>query len=445
MATRRTDLTFNQDATQTTAPSSEILLPPTSAVMRLLSALIITMFLAAQTVYFSLDNASEAVDSPVKTVLLYASYSLAAMQALLSLRDVERLVIRLFPYLGLVVMVFATAPLGETDVAITRGVHALGLFLIAVSARCGFRNDHSGFVRLVFAATLVALLISIAVVLLVPARGYVNLSNNNLRWIGITGHPNGLGALAIVCCWSLLAILHRRGLGFGSLLLSLLPLTAIVLTLYGSQSRSSQLAVLVLVYSYVVLWGRQHNMAAIAARMATALLLGILLVTALAAGGVADSMVTVRAGANDALSGRPAIWSQGLRSIVDDPLGVSFDNLQYFWSVFSQDVVTAGLDVTDRFTHFHNGFIDVTAKGGVICGLFLLLALRYNLRDIVRTRSGNYPQFVAALAFFVSMIVYNLEETSFMRETLLWPVQLLVWALLPFFFQAYRRAARSTA
>lgn len=403
----------------------------TARIAQYLSGTILLLFLSARTVYFTLGRAAEAVDNPIKTYTLLLAYILALLQISFHLRALERLVLRIWPYLALGLVVFATAPLGDMPVALLRGGHVLGLLFVAGSVLIGFRENYGAFLKLLFAFSFSCLVASIVIVYAVPGRGLVNFAGGNLRWVGVTGHPNGLGGLAIVCTWSLLALMGEARLSFARLLLGVAAAGVIVINLYGSESRSSQVAVLVMIALFAVLRGPRLKLPTIFGRAVVVMFFGIMLVVGVVAGGADNAPIAARQGSDDVLSGRPMIWAQGIQSIADAPLGVSFDDLSGFWSNFPLNPESVGLDPNDKFTHFHNGFIDVTAKGGLVGGVILLVLLVCSLRDITRVREVNYMHFVTSLSLFVAVVIYNCEETSFMREITLWPVQILDWTLLP--------------
>jgi hypothetical protein len=79
------------------------------------------------------------------------------------------------------------------------------------------------------------------------------------------------------------------------------------------------------------------------------------------------------------------------------------------------------------FPHFHDGYLDVAVKGGVVAEMLLFWILVRIGWSIGRLYHRDYQLFALHAAFFASLLVYNLAETGFDREALLWPFMIVAW------------------
>lgn len=403
--------------------------------MPFFSTIVFLIYLTARSVQLSIAPATQFEETPVKTALLFASYAFAAAMAVVHYRTLERTLLRLWPFVMLCVIVFATSFNGDSSVSLLRGGHVLGLFLMAVCADLAFRGDYDRFLRVMLRFCLTCMALSIVTVIVLPARGMVNPAWNNLRWVGVTGHPNLLGAIGIAGMWALLSLAARHRWTMGSMLRGGIAAIVILIPTVLSDSRTSQLTIAVMVALFWILGGSRLRPASIATRLVIALcLVGFGAVT-LSALGMNLPFFGVREGATDSLSGRPEIWAAGIDTILNHPFGISNDNLTAYWA-------RSTINAPEKYTHFHDGYLDVTAKGGVIAGVALLLILGKMLRDVGRTVSVDYGLFRSGMMLTVSLMFYNLQETSFMRENILWSLQIIAWLML---IVSYRRTMDETA
>ena len=125
-----------------------------------------------------------------------------------------------------------------------------------------------------------------------------------------------------------------------------------------------------------------------------------------------------REGADDALSGRPEIWALGLTAVADRPIGWSFDLLRTYWDNHGH---------LELFPHFHNGFLDIAVKGGLLAEALLVFLIIRMFIAIKNVETVDITMYKVFLSFFISLMIYNLVETALDRENLVWDMLFIVW------------------
>lgn len=300
-------------------------------------------------------------------------------------------------------------------------IHVSGVALLALSAAAHYRGSAHLFVRHLSYALGLSVLINFAAIVVAP---FWAISWEG-RWLGLTDNANTLGAVAFSALWANVAALLIDPRGSRPMYLLITLVAALVL--YGTNSVTSILSTAVALglmlggATLIHLLGRKMTWRLVGlVAMLTASL--AVVVSALAADRLASvSGIASAMGRSGDFSGRLLQWLLALELIAQRPaLGWSFDS-------HSRVIVETGL----AYTHFHNGYLDLTVRGGLVA-LALLAALTV---IIVRhaVRCNNPRTLVIAVPYIAATLFYNLTEVTFMQgRNLLWMLFLACAFLLVF-------------
>ena len=406
------------DATERRSPSAHLLIVP------------LFLLLVCRVVNFGAQAQEGADDDAlVKMVVEAAAYALAAAMIAWRFELYRPLFARMFPFFLFALYAALTAAWSAyPGVVFIRVGHMIGLSLVSLCAAEWARQRRGSLFSFTAIFMLVVMVLSILCVRFFPGHGLVDSEfaepgTGAARWVGITPHPNLLGAAAIVGIWAALGtwfVVERSAARLCAVTTIILSLVAI----YGSDSRTSLVAVAFLaLLFYLIKRDRPIKARDFAARLAVILVFGgaMLAVVYLVDADfvVAHLMPSERLGGGGGLSSRPLIWAYGLEALRDRPWGWSFDLLHTY-----ADVNSTGLLIA----HFHDGYLDVAVKGGYIGEALLLAMLGRMLWTICRLYRIDYPSFAVFLSFFVGNLVYNIVETGFDRESVMWPMMIVAWA-----------------
>jgi O-Antigen ligase len=378
-------------------------------------------------------------DGTQKMALEAFAYALAGILLGIKIIDIRQILGRMLPF-----YLYATyASLtyfwsSHPDAVLYRVGHMLGLLAVAVCVAMWAQDRREKFVLVTSAFVLLVLFLSVVAVFLFPGRGLSHPEWGSIggsRWVGITGHPNLLGTAALVGVWSAAAVMASTKSTLWRLLAWLLIILAVV-ALRGSDSRSSEVAAAFSVTMFILLRGASpETVAGVFFRRSVVFAVAAGMVIAVAF--LIDPEFTIRhltpsarAGAGDVLSDRPVIWAMGFEAIRDNPFGWTYDLLATYWDVHGREVL---------FPHFHNGFLDVAVKGGAIAEILLLAVLgrmAWSLRLLMKV---DYGLFVVYGSFFACNLLYNIIDTGFDRETILWPMMVVAWAVVEATVVAHER------
>jgi len=264
----------------------------------------------------------------------------------------------------------------------------------------------------------VFLLLSIPAILFLPAG--VGLDG---RWYGVAGNSNTLGMLCVISTWANTASLfcvRERNLRLWNWCL----LWVTIVMLLGSGSATSIINSMFIVAGLVFLKSLEGNRRPIRL-IKIFFFLCLMIVTFLTVFIVVPDILEAKGffglfGRSATLSGRTKLWAEAWQLIEARPwLGWSFDsNMSVLKSL-------------GKVGQFHNGYLDLMVRGGVVGGvLFISLVIATAHRILVVSRV-NYRQAIVYAMLVAAILLHNVTEASFVREThLLWVLLLFVYFYL---------------
>ena len=227
------------------------------------------------------------------------------------------------------------------------------------------------------------------------------------RWLGITAHPNGLGAVAMSTIWCSLS-LFVLSKSFGFRMISIAGIGAALICLKGSGSMTSIIASVgvATAFVYLLIVGRLHvgwRSLLVTASLLMFFSLAILLAVWPEALPVQQAIELV--GRDTSFTGRTKLWQVALELFRSRPLlGWGFDHLR--------DVeLTHGI----QLTHLHNGYLDLLVRGGLV-GITMVLSTMALL--VVRVFGILSKDRIAGTVLAIGLImilVHNVAEGSFGR------------------------------
>lgn len=271
-------------------------------------------------------------------------------------------------------------------------IHGIGITAVAFAASVAYYDRLDLFLRHMMMAFGFNLAVQVvAVFTLSGATDYAG------RWIGLTTNANTLGLISAVALWvSGMAWFIRSAPRPRILMFIFLAIVPLI----GSGSITSILVVLIaLSLSIVVLkTGGLVRYATFLALLSAPLLVLI-----------AESLFTLFAihiapilGKSSNLSGRIELWGQGWGIALQRPiLGWGFDHH-----------ATVIRELHLPTVHFHNGYIDLLTRGGVLAlVLFIIFVLMMINRAVIQS---PIPRMMA-VSFAVFFLIYNVSEVSIMQ------------------------------
>lgn len=348
-------------------------------------------------------------------ILAWVAYLLALFLMLGRLPDFLALLRNNVVYVLLLCYALASAFWSEfpLKVVVTWG-HYVGTALICMAAVLAFEKHPQAFFRMLVVWGLVMTIGSVVAVIAVPAQGIS--AADHIRWAGITGNPNTLGLVCMVAVWGGASYYQYASKVRGKLL-SLLLLAAAGICLYGSNSVTSILtSVIVLVAAFAIV-GLQRGTADIRVLKTVAWLVGgmvaVFSIYVVAPHVFSEKWAFDNVGRSSTLTGRETLWEIARKAIEAKPLlGWSFDALGSMSKNFDM-----------KFGQFHNGYFDITVRGGYV-GLFFIVY--FAGKSLITCLSlSRYDSRLAVLlgAILVAILLHNTTEASLVRSpNTLWTI-----------------------
>ncbi|MGJ0223475.1 O-antigen ligase family protein, partial [Streptococcus pyogenes] len=298
-----------------------------------------------------------------------------------------------WPLCGTLFLMAASVAISSSSgKVLTNVAHSMGVLAVVVAAVGGFCRSPRRFATSVSHALTANLIVHAVVIFTNPAVGIAY----DGRWKGLASHSNTLGGIAYCCLWAALA---SWLLSPGKRKVFALEGSIALILLLGSDSVTSIVAASVAVLLLFVL----RPLSTKRARMLT---WGMVAVLVSAIGfvwlqGESPLQMASLAGRSSDISGRVGIWTEAVRLINERPLlGWGFDD-------------NAGVILQTGMPHFnyHNGYLDLLVRGGMVALVLLFLAM---VRFDATVRAAHSREWGAlALAFVASSLVYNIAEVTF--------------------------------
>lgn len=272
-------------------------------------------------------------------------------------------------------------------------VHAIGVTMVAFAASMYYWDKQPSLVRQVALVLGLNVVVQIGSVLLMPSMTVAY----DGRWSGLTDNANTLGALAGLTLWaSIAAALLSEGrirlayIGFS---------TGALIALYGTNSltatfsSTTAIAGLLLLLRFPILSRRSTLLVLMIAPL-------VFLVAWAGIGLLMDKFLPALGRTAD-LTGRVSIWSDAIGLIRMNPLlGWGFDNN-------ARVIEQSGLATV----HFHNGYLDLTIRGGVLALVLLLLSFYF---VTLHLRKKSAVASAIGLSFLLLILTYNVTEVAFL-------------------------------
>jgi O-antigen ligase len=279
-------------------------------------------------------------------------------------------------------------------------------FLVCAAAVIGYEGNFDRALKDLMLCSSSIVLASVFTALLFPQMGV----NEMGRWQGVTSHPNWLGGISAICVWAASTYMYYTG----SKIIRFLNLALIAccgIALWGSNSVTSSLLASGVIYANTLCFPSRCN-AFPWLRVTLASTALFLLVSILCLGRpqtLNPAAILQSFGRDATLTGRTVLWSSAYKSIRENMLtGVGFEE---YPSVCG----------STRIKHFHNGYLDLLVRGGVlglffVCCLFIQVFFR-----LLKMMRSNWKFCLPAGTFFIFVLAHNTSEGSFGRGmNLMW-------------------------
>ena len=338
---------------------------------------------------------------PYHQIFIIGIYGFALLNCVAYYSKVEPIIIRGgIYYLFFLLFVVSTALSGTTDGMVRGFLYFVGAYVVCLTAVAAYRDDFPSFVSALSIFGAVFVFLNLIFVHYFPDRA---IDHDLNRWIGMTIHANGLGVTAMIAVWaSVMRLLSESRLAVK--LLNVMAISGAFVCLHGADSKmaaviSGALVAAIPTFKWLTISRRVSPINATLICMGVTLPF-IILHYVINADISLSQMFFSSIGRDSTLTGRTSIWATGLEIVAANPV---------FGAGFHEAVVHKGVAVR----HFHNGYLDLAVRGGVI-GLFLLLIV--SMFAITRTlriyRHDSYLG-LGLLSLLMMIFIHNLTEGSF--------------------------------
>jgi O-antigen ligase len=311
-------------------------------------------------------------------------------------------------YTFFLLFIVSTVTSGNMDGMGRAFLYFVGAYVVCLSAVAAYRDDFPSFVSALSIFGAVGVFSNLIFVHYFPDRA---IDPNLNRWIGMTSASNGLGVTAMIAVWaSVMRLLSESRLTVK--LLNLIVISGAFVCLHGADSKmatviSGALVAAIPVFKWLTMSWRVSPVNATLICMGVTLPF-IVLHYVINADISFVQLFFSTIGRDSTFTGRTSIWATGFQIVAANPI----------WGVgFQETVVHKGVEIG----HFHNGYLDLAVRGGVV-GLSLLLMVL--VLAIIRTlriyRHDSYLG-LGLLSLLIMIIIHNLTEGTFGKSlTTIW-------------------------
>lgn len=359
--------------------------------------------------------------STYRQVVYGSTYLLAFILAIRKMAWLKAVLSDHWAYVAVLIYILLSALWSAFPMqVIVTWVHFTGFFFIGVTAAMAFRKNEEFFFRTLFYVSSISIVVQLLIVVLYPMRGI----EESGRWMGLTPHPNSLGVIALIAIWSSVSYLYcKNDVKTKVWAISLILLS--FLCLYGSNSMTSTIlaAGMVVGIPFAVPMARKPGANAAIKLMVVLFLLAIALLVAYILFPKALTIETFfhAIGRTTHLTGRAELWQTAESAIAERPLlGWSFDNM---FTLSSEHMI--------RYSQFHNGYIDLLVRGGILGLMFAIYMLLKSILYLFKLPRSRPTLFVLLSSLFVAILIHNISEASLViSPNVLWLLLSILYFIL---------------
>jgi len=361
------------------------------------------------------------MDDPSRLLMMGTAYAMSGM--LVMMRVQMRLVMSSgMMLLGVILLyIFLSAAWSSVPPKVlVNWVHHLGLTFVAIAATQYCRATPGRLYVVIVILFSILNVMSVIVSVAVPAIGIDALTG---RWQGVISNPNHLGAVGSITVWATaFCLVCYKSPGARVMCGFALFFAFVVLAGSGSMTSIATMMGGTGLFVFLLIARRVGPMArfTIIATGAWFFLMGVVAVFLINPDAFSVGFLLSSMGRDPTLTGRTDLWELALGAFADSPIfGWSFDSLVTVLSV-----------VHMHYGQFHNGYLDLLVKGGLIgLGLVFALLARY-LTVLIRLLQYNYEYAASGIGIFMILIVYNITEAALLRESSeIWEVVMFHYVL----------------
>jgi len=360
-------------------------------------------------------SSASTLNSIPFALFLLTLYTCAGLMVMSKPKTVFSMLSRQWPLLLLLLFVAASIVWSHNrEKVLMNTVHNIGTLLITLAAALRYRKEpwllprHIGYV--------LGANIALHLLAVITLPSYAIEWDG--RWRGLTGQANGLGAIGLCAFWAnTVTLIGTRNDRYH---LHLVFAICAAIAMLGANSMTSVLSsccALVLILTFTGRTTRYRSGLRIFLGGLSVMFL-VLAVGVMFLGNAMDmGKLLGMAGRSGDFTGRTEIWIAALKAIGARPwVGWGFDDNAYL------------IQTTDMpYTTYHNGYLDLMVRGGMIAlGLCALLLVKW-LLELKRTAYVGIEILPFAIPFILSMLVYNsTEATLVMPRDQMWLIFLVI-------------------
>ena len=222
------------------------------------------------------------------------------------------------------------------------------------------------------------------------------------RWVGLTGHPNILGAIAFCSVWA-----NFSALMCSNRIQRLLHIIFVVISLInmlGANSITSILVTIVAIGGVLSsMWLTKYPRWRLVKYLLvfTGISLSMVMILALGMDETLESVFELLSRERD-FTGRVFVWELAFELFGQRPiLGFGFDDTRQ------------NAEALRGFAHFHNGYIKLLIQGGIVAVGILVWFLMRLLTDIRHISRSDSTTAKYLIPFVFAVLIYNLAEPAF--------------------------------
>lgn len=277
--------------------------------------------------------------------------------------------------------------------------------LISIMTALAFYDNKIILIRWLFWLFLIMLQASIIAALYFPQLGVNAKDFVNPRWIGITAHPNGLGAQALGLIWlaSNLFFLSKSKIEKSIIIFGLI--TAFYAIIKADSMTSLITSLIVTGFTCYYYLFERLSLPVKIILFTVSLLSFLYVITFYMSTSELASSTIESTGRDTTFTGRAVLWENGLKSTADNLiLGNGFDDLEQLTRKYHTEM-----------SHLHNGYIETFVKGGFVACLLLASILIKTFIHQLKVKSTSKKDFIFLNTGLVMVLVHNFTESSILR------------------------------
>ena len=272
-------------------------------------------------------------------------------------------------------------------------------------ASLAFIDRRISFIRWLFWLFLLMAVASILAATIFPQVGINFKDFGKPRWIGITTHPNALGASSLVLTWLATNLLFLTRSKLEKTLIFFATIISFFIMIKADSMTSLITSIFITFYIIYLYLFSGINSSIKLFLYTVAFFIALLTFTFYKDFSEIVNIALSSTGRNTTFTGRALLWQRAFMAVGKNIIfGYGFDNLEQLSKMYHL-----------QMAHLHNGYVEILVKGGLVASVLLSIVILKTYFKQLKIKHPLKHEFIFLHTGLVMILMHNFTESSILK------------------------------